>query len=459
MLACLGFLSLLFVSPHRPAVAQVETEIEELDPTWLWSLRLARLAARPGGTSVLEPGLLEVMYGKPLVHDLWLMDLDDGWSRGDGMGIRLETGYRRPFGKHVVLRARIRAGAMAGVPDRIRLLEGGVWGVTGPVGWAVGRQRFFWSPSTETSLLLSDNAKPLDAVALRSSRPWGLPWGLGRIQWETFLAYLDDPHRAIPHPLLWGSQFYWRPFSSLRLEIRRTILFGGAGRSQKLTPGDVIDILFGRDENLPGQDRDISDSDQLLSYAVRWRWPLPNTTRLWAHSLGFRDLEIFYEYAGEDAIKNGFPTAVAHHLGLRAEYKDWEAMGVYVETVDATNTWYEHVVYESGYRYRGRILGHPPGGDTRWIRARFGRPWLSFQGFSMEVSWEKGGFFEDPKWEVTQLTGRYWRTPMLGLRLQVDGHVGFDGMKDGSPPSRFPRFGLQLSVIAGNPPEFNDIPD
>jgi hypothetical protein len=438
------------------AVAQVETELEERDPAWLWSLRLARLAARPGGSSVLEPGLLKVTYARPLADDLWRRDLDDGETLGDGMGIRLETGYRRPLGENIVLRARIRATAHAGVPDRIRFLEGGVWGVTGPVGWSVGRQRFFWSPSTETSLLLSTNARPLDAVSLRSARPWGLPWKFGHIQWETFLAYLDDPDRTIPYPLLWGGQFYWQPFPSFRLELRRTILFGGAGRTEKLNFGDVIDILLGQDENLPADQRDVSDSDQLLSLAARWRWPLPNTARLWLHSLGFRDFEIFYEYGGEDAIRNGLPTAVAHHLGCRTQFLGWEAAGVYVETVDATNTWYEHVVYRSGYRYRGRVLGHPAGGDSRWVRIRLGRPWLSLQGYSLEGTLEKGGIFRRPHWEVTQISARWWKTPMLGLRLQVDGHIGIDQMEGGSPPPRFPRFALELSLIVGNPPEFDE---
>ena len=413
-------------------------------------MRLAGLAARPGGRPTFEPALLRIEFTRPLEGDVWRSDLDDGWTAGDGLGIRFESGFRTPLGKVAVVRARFRATAGAGVADRTRLLEGGVWGETGPFAWAVGRQRFFWSPSTETSLLLSNNAPPLDAVSAGSRGGWRIPGGLGTFRGKTFLAYLDDEHRTIPYPLLWGAQIAWQPAPSVRLEIRRTALFGGAGRTSRLTPRDVVNILLGLHENDPAPTRGPGDSDQLLSYALRWRWPLPGSARLWLYQYGLRDLEVFYEYAGEDGIRRGFPTAVGRNVGLRADVLGWEIYGAYALNPVEKNRWYEHVVYRTGYRYRGWILGHPGGGDMRWIRGRFGRPWLALTGISLEGTWEEGGVYDEPKWEAFRTTGRIWKTPMPGIRLELEAAAAWGSASEGRLPERFPRFSLHLSAILGD---------
>ncbi|MBU2692158.1 MAG: capsule assembly Wzi family protein [Candidatus Eisenbacteria bacterium] len=427
-----------------------EFELADIEPVWTWSYHLARLAAVPGGERGLEPGFLEFDYTKPREGSRLRRDLYDGWVVGEGGGCVLETGYRIPVGSHFVTRLRIRASAHGTDPDRVRVLEGGLWGATGPLAWSLGRQRFFWSSTPETSLLLSNNAAPFDALSLGSRRDWGLPLNLGGLRWQLLLAYLDDEHRVIPFPLLWGMRGSWNPAPQFSLELKRTVLFGGAGRTERLTPGDLLNLFLARGENLPEGERGPADSDQKLSYALRWRWPLPHFARIYAHQWGLQDLEISYEYGGEDALRRGFPTATGRLIGIRTRIRGWDISGTYAETVDDANRWYEHVVYESGYRYKGWVMSHPPGGDGRWVRVRFGRPWLAMQGFSIEGTWERGGVEDKPSWEVFRLNLRWWISPIPGLRLQAEGEMAT--LKTGSTATlqpRYPEPALRLSLIVG----------
>jgi hypothetical protein len=269
---------------------------------------------------------------------------------------------------------------------------------------------------------------------------------MGRWEGEAFLAYLDDAERVIPYPLLWGMEVFWWPRPWFSLQIRRTILFGGAGRTERLTPGRVLDILLGRRENLEPEARGPGDSDQLLSYALVWIWEADRIPGLWLKPLGLRRVTLYYEYGGEDALKHGLPTAVGHLGGWRAEGALGRLEMAYAETVDRTNPWYEHVVYRSGYRYRGWILGHPPGGNTRWLRLAWESPPEAPWGAAMRWTWEKGRVFDPRPWEVVRLAlaGRW----PLGTRLRGSVALERDWPTRGEAglPDRFARWHVRLGL-------------
>ena len=88
-------------------------------------------------------------------------------------------------------------------------------------------------------------------------------------------------------------------------------------------------------------------------------------------------MELYGAWAGEDEA-HGLPSGEGYQLG--AYLKDFFNKGLDLRIEYANNkkkshqkvTWYEHHLYKSGYRYKGRIIGHHMGGDSQDIFMRLG---------------------------------------------------------------------------------------
>lgn len=231
-----------------------------------------------------------------------------------------------------------------------------------------GRSRSFWGDGSEGSLLLGRTALAPEMARVRTIRPIVIPGsrGIARFHGSIFLSYLDDRDREVPFPLLQGTRIEWEPSPYLRLSGARTILLGGAGRTQKLTLSDLWDIWWGRDENRRGA-RDAGDTDQKASFGVELRMPPMESAPAW-----FDGARFFYEYAGEDAFHGLLPTAVAHFTGGSLGLCGWLVLAEFAETVDDANWWYtNHTVYgPQSYYYKGYVMGHPmgPNGTSRHLR-------------------------------------------------------------------------------------------
>lgn len=339
----------------------------------------------------------------PRVRGSWLMseraEGDGNLPAPEADGRRIRDGLRVYYAQEA--RASLGFGWALGLGGRLHLgdgrLSGGRWIERHLVRCGeksellIGRTRGFWGDGHSGSLLLGRTAPPLEMIRLRSARPWLVP-GLGergRVQASIFLAYLDDRYRHIPYPLLQGMRIEWEPVSFLRLNATRTILFGGAGRTEKLKTDDLWDIWWGRGENTVGV-RDASDSDQKASLGFELR--LPPGLRLGPWLTGAR---FFYEYGGEDSFQGILPTAPAHHFGGSLTARGWTGFIELLETTDDANTWYtNHTVYGPGsYFYRGYNMGHPFGPDARGGELRIWSPPLGrnrVQGwFRTRGTWDR----------------------------------------------------------------------
>lgn len=231
------------------------------------------------------------------------------------------------------------------------LLEGKLALNLGQIELSLGRQALWWGPGRHGSLLLSNNAKPLDMLRLTNPEPVLLPWlfsALGPFRFDLFWSRLDS-ERTVPNPYLAGLRLDFKPFPWLELGASRTALFGGKGR-----PGvgfaDFLTILGGK--NLSGA---ADTSDQLAALDASLRLP-------------FWGAEVYGEWGGEDEagrfIANDAYLAGLYlakpepsgRLSLRCEYAD-------LSRLDANSPpWYHHGIYRSGYTYQQKILGHHVGG-------------------------------------------------------------------------------------------------
>lgn len=230
----------------------------------------------------------------------------------------------------------------------------------GGIELSAGRQSLWWGPGRNGSLLLTNNAEPLDMVRLTNPSPVQLPWVLkylGPFRFDLFVSQLDDD-RVVPEPYFGGARINFKPSRYLELGATRTVMFGGDGRPD-VDFKDFLTIVGG--ENLAGSE---DTSNSIAGVDARLIFPL-----LWG-------MEVYGELAGEDEAaalgvfpwfsKNSFMAGLylpqiepTGRFSLRIEYADTSRIG------GGNPVFYRHGIYQSGYIYEGRIIGHYVGSDAR----------------------------------------------------------------------------------------------
>jgi hypothetical protein len=213
----------------------------------------------------------------------------------------------------------------------------------------------WWGPGWEGSLILSNNARPLPSIGIdrNEAKPFTWPvlrW-LGPWRFSTFMGQFEDD-RDYPNALLFGMRFESRPLPSLQIAASRSAQWCGEGRPCDLST--FGDLLTGNDNDQALADQ---PGNQLAGFDVRWSWPG-----------GVVPLALYAQAIGEDEA--GFMPS--KYLGLFGaegwgEWGNlsWRAHAEYADTACDFLTAppefgcaYTSGIYTSGYRYRGRVLGH-----------------------------------------------------------------------------------------------------
>ena len=243
--------------------------------------------------------------------------------------------------------------------------------VAGNWSIAASTQERWWGPSWDGSLILSNNARPIPALTidriftdafetkwLSWLGPWDLSVMFGRLEKE----------REVPNAQFFGMRFNFRPLPSLEIGLSRTAQWCGDDRPCGFDT--FTDLFLGRDnigdagigeENEPG--------NQLAGLDFRW-------------APGFRNIPIavYGQFIGEDEA-GGFPSRYMGQFGVEWSgylFDRWSTQG-FVEFSGTTcrfhessklyNCAYNHGIYETGYRYRGRSIGHGADNDAQLISA------------------------------------------------------------------------------------------
>ncbi len=237
--------------------------------------------------------------------------------------------------------------------------------------WSIGAstQQRWWGPAWDGSLVLSNNARPIPSIVIDRVFPdafetrwlsWLGPWDLNVMFGEL------ESDRAIPNAQFFGMRFNFRPLNSLEIGLSRTAQWCGDGRP---CDADVfLDLLVGRD-NLgdEGIGTDNEPGNQLAGVDFRW------STRLFDQPLAF-----YGQFIGEDEA-GGFPSRWLGQFGgewngvlgnrwstrIYAEFAGTSCQ--FYESSELFNCAYNHGTYETGYRYRGRSIGHPADNDARIV--------------------------------------------------------------------------------------------
>lgn len=295
----------------------------------------------------------------------------------------------------------------------------------------IGKEPLWWGPGYHGSILLTNNAMPLDMIRLTSQSPFILPWifkGLGGLKPTLFVAQLEED-RDYSHAKLMGMRLDFRPLSSFRFALSRVIMFGGEGR-KGLTISDWFNILIANDNTEHSWSGSDIDNNQLMS--VDFSFILNGPER----SLPFGGMKIYGEIGAEDSSGNGWPKEKAFLAGMfiddpvfidNASLRlEWATTAVNTKY----NTWYTHGQYSSGYTYKGRIIGHHMGADAEDIFARLEYSPDSSMRIGLETDFERSGVHADPP------DKRTWTgvdvTYQLSDRLGISAGYGVEDVSDAS---------------------------
>ncbi|MDA0707405.1 MAG: capsule assembly Wzi family protein, partial [Proteobacteria bacterium] len=252
--------------------------------------------------------------------------------------------------------------------DEVRYDDSMVGVVLGNYSVAVSTMQRWWGPGWDGSLILSNNARPIPSLTIdrvftdafeTKWLSWLGPWDLNIMFGQM------EKERHVPNTKFFGMRFNFRPIPSLEIGLARTAQWCGDGR-----PCDFetfVDLWLGNDNRgSDGLDESTEPGNQLAGFDVRWS----------PSFFGF-PVAVYGQLTGEDEA-GGFPSRylaqggfeVSGYLRNKWSYRLFaELAGTSCDFVsdDIFNCAYNHSIYQTGYRYRGRVVGHGADNDARLV--------------------------------------------------------------------------------------------
>lgn len=225
----------------------------------------------------------------------------------------------------------------------------------------LGKDSLWWGPGYEGSILMSNNADPFKMVKISTPSPIQLPWifrWFGPFKAVWFLTELEED-RTIAEPKLTGLRLNFKPHPAFEVGLSRAIMFGGSGMPHV----GLRDYLA-----MWRPQREEEENNQLAGFDVCVLLPMGD-------KMPVKSVKLYGDFAGEDEagwIPSNWGKLFGMQLNdllrtgrtdLRVEYADNHVSG-------EPNVFYTHSVYQPGYTYKDRIIGHHMGTDARDILIR-----------------------------------------------------------------------------------------
>jgi hypothetical protein len=255
--------------------------------------------------------------------------------------------------------------------DSVRL-DGSYVGMTiGNWMLSAGYPERWWGPGWDGSLILSTNARPPPQLAINRnfSTPFRQRWleWLGPWSLTSFMGELDDEGRVVDEPLLFGVRISAKPLPQFEFGLSRTAQWCGDGRT--CNADTFADLLLGRDNRGVNVSEDEEPGNQLGGFDLRWALPFERVPTA-----------LYFQWIGEDTRQGG-PQIGSWLREAGVEFSGtafgdaWRHRS-YFEYADSAcqeggggfgglklACAYVHGIYQTGYRYQGRSLGHSVDGD------------------------------------------------------------------------------------------------
>jgi hypothetical protein len=272
----------------------------------------------------------------------------------------------------------------------------------------VGFREHWWSPMTDSAMLIGTQAKVMPSITLSNYRPISR----FRLTYEAFVARMDriddiayQGRTTAGSPRLGGLNVAIEPVRGWSLGASRVLQFAGGERKRSWS--DFVNAFFlpSRYDNVSD---DLSTDDQFGNQVAALTSKFIFPTR--------RPVAVYFEYAGEDGSRaEGWRLGnVSLSAGVDIA-RLWDRFDFTYEVSDWQNGWYVNGVYPDGTSNDGHVIGHW-GADDRVARDAVGA-----QSHSVRLGWAPrfGGVME-MRYRTLQNesygVGDYEREHDVGLR-------------------------------------------
>ena len=254
-----------------------------------------------------------------------------------------------------------------------RLVSGYVKLTAFNVELLAGRQNLWWGPGLHGSLIMSNNAPPLDHVRIGSAEAFRLPligdW-VGPTKILAFFAQLEE-RRDIPRTDMAGLRGTIAPFSFLELGASYVNMFGGDTPPRLRGVGDYFRVLIdpqASDQKNPANERFRNNAMFALDADIR----IANVNRFLVPA---QDARLYGEFGWDDTCCSTsfipLREATSYLFGLHLlnlfgdEGLDWR-----LEFASSSALSFTHNQFFRGYWTRGEVISHFIGTDGFDIRTR-----------------------------------------------------------------------------------------
>ena len=255
--------------------------------------------------------------------------------------------------------------------------------------WLFGANQVdrWWGPGWDGSLILSSNARPLPALSIDrlNSDAFDIPilgW-LGPWRFSAFLGLVDENRPDVSRPLFMGMRVSFKPAQILEFGLSRSAQFCGKGR--QCNAKTFWNVIAGNDNAGLRVAPEDEPGNQMAGMDMRVVSP-------------FRSLPValYGQFIGEDNSSNGIPQRYLGLFGLeswalldsgsvfraRLEYANTNCK--FASAGDNPDCAYRQGIFNAGYRYRGRNIGHTADSDSEAISFRV--EWTNPSGDSLAVA-------------------------------------------------------------------------
>ncbi len=228
----------------------------------------------------------------------------------------------------------------------------------------------WWGPAQSSSLILTDNARPVPSVSLSRATTaapetaW-LKW-IGSWYFTAQLGQMEGD-RTVSDVRLWRTRFTFQPIDGLELGASWAAMWGGEGQPNSFS--DFIDVITFRKECANGAE----SCDPELNTTIGNH--IAGFDLKYSFLVGDFPLSVYAQRVGEDAVDGYRVTDNANLFGISTYIGGAK---FYLETSDtnvacngdgntATDCYYESGLYPDGYRRYGRALGSTFDSDAKHV--------------------------------------------------------------------------------------------
>jgi hypothetical protein len=230
-----------------------------------------------------------------------------------------------------------------------------------------------------------------------------------------------EEDRPIPRPNLTGLRIEFKPHPAVELGLSRVMIFGGEGRPS-YSFGDYLNAFTGRNESLSGnkENDQLGGFDASVLLPVDWFMPA-------------KSVKLYIDWAGEDQA--GLPSKWGRLYGIKffdifktgktdldIEYANDHVPGF-------PNVFYTHTVFNPGYTYKDRIIGHFMGTDSEDLFFRLTHYLSKDIILGLQYDTEKSNLSSSPQptidgiqSDITLFTTKGWQLN-IGYRYELTKNV------------------------------------